>query len=808
MILRYTLNNDTEGQEITTYSPKGWRETELVLARHAKYEGIFLDYTVKVDFFCGAGKEYIDTIYDTQGIEAVVSILIEIDCNETGDYEVLYNGQLIMKTYDRIRSAPEYTRVNLEQIGIIQTVLNRLETKINLTATETLDGTAVSPLAYAPYDLTTHSKMIIEEGRGNFAGLEDEWLLEGSDFDDLEMSSTGDGDYRETDHSFSQTAIPENTIINELPGYTYDVNSLARSDVYPSDNTQIQGESLYVNLFAGSYNVSAKLKFAVQLNVAGSGASPSLDYSFESFLTPHLYLQAGSTIYLIESKPELHSTATFNPTVNTIVVPFTEYTFEFDQAVTLTDNDVIRVYIKFDSRRIIQRPEAGDNYTLNITQNSYFNTDFDEGTKAFIDVQFESVEEDTTTKAFAIFETGADIARKITDQADSFRSNYLGRTNSEPYAYSGNGCGSFSAFTNGFQLRGFPLVDKPMYMSMREYFDGLNAIHCLGLGVKQEGANTLIEIEPKEYFYRNNEVVLTLNNIRGLATKLDQRYFYSRFKIGFKDWRKEGVNGLDEFCTTHEYATLLKSVNTELAAQSELIAGPYAIEKERRVRYADSGTTDEDYDNNNFIIALNRTTVDDIPTMLDVAEKDENFTDVENVFSPETIYNLRFSPARSARNWYKILATSLIKLNTSLKNVKFSFAEGNKSMTSKGTEECDPANEGTVSEGGDLVLTVPNSNSAFDPLFTGEIDTLEEYPLSLASYLFLKDLDDEGIPNYYKMVRYSTEEADYLFGFIDEIRYKPITGMASFRFRRAYIRDIDCTHIYVEAGYVECGYVE
>ena len=55
--------------------------------------------------------------------------------------------------------------------------------------------------------------------------------------------------------------------------------------------------------------------------------------------------------------------------------------------------------------------------------------------KSFIRVEQQSLAPATVSKAFAIFETGAQIARVITDQTDSFRSSIFGRTNSKPYSY-------------------------------------------------------------------------------------------------------------------------------------------------------------------------------------------------------------------------------------------------------------------------------------------------------------------------------------------------------------------------------------
>jgi hypothetical protein len=758
MTLRYTLNNSTEGEHICTYSPKGWEDTELVLKRHDKYDGIFKDYTVKVEFFCGAGKEYIDNIYDTQGIEAEVTVLIEVDCDDSGVFQELYDGKIIMKTYEKVQAAPEYTRVNLEQNGIMQTVLNRMETKINLSSTQTLDGTTVEEFDYKNYDLTMHSKA----------------LSFGATFEVLTASDTSTGFNNGDDIIID---IPLTPTISEISDTETVVNNY-----YTSGTTPYIFEN---NEVLTSLNLSYRIKGSLTLNATTPGAK----YEIEDFWLVRGYPGLSPILYQTNSGGQFTGDYTIN------------FDITGDETISSPDEgDQLKFYLFLqtappDSPDI--DPDDNFPYTVTLT--------LDEDLTS-VTLEAESIEDSTTSKASVIFETGADIARKISNQADSFRSNFFGRVDSQPYAYEENGCGSFGAITNGFQIRGFPIADKPIIMSMKEFFDGLNAIYCLGLGIKDDSGNTYIEIEPKEYFYRD-EVILTFSNIRNLKTRLNEKLFFNRAEIGYKFWRKEGRNGLDEFCTKYNYSLLLKSISNNLDAVSELIAGPQTIERQRRQQYINTSTTDEEYDNNNFIICLNRSVNEsNIPDGLSVAEKDENFDNIEEVLSPETIYNLRIKPARNLRNWLKILATSVIKSNDTLKDIKFSSAEGNYIIESQGTESCDPGLTSLIESSEDIELVIPNSNDSFEPLFSGEIDEFEA-PLSLDDYLTLKDVDLDDVPNSFKKINYSTSDEDYLSGYIQEIRYKPIKGMATFKMLRAYDITGECSHIYVEEGYVECGYV-
>lgn len=826
MRLRYTLNNEIAGEEVTNYSPKGWEETELVLKRHEKYDGIFKDYTVKAEFFCGAGKEYVDDIYDTQGIEAEVTVLIEIDCDDSGDYQTLYEGVLMMKTYEKVQAAPEYTKVNLMQSGIIQTVLNRLETKVNLSSLETLDGTTLTALDFGPYELTLHSKLIKKISNLNFSTdvptsittpipSPTGWFLIGGDFDNINVNYDGSSGVRTLEHSFSQTVIPDNPVINEVDLFSSDVSSLTRSDTFPADNTQFQNEVLYLieNDIPETITLSGKFKYAVQVDFDWITGSPGAVHDVTAELTPSLYIQVGNNIQLIETKSTIYGSAVLDATVTPVVtatpIPFTELSFEFSEIFTnVNDGDPIKVYIKFTSTRTAERPEGlGQSYNIDIFQYGFVKEDFSESEKSFIKVVEDSVAEESTANAFAIFETGAQIARVITDQADSFRSSFYGRKNSQPYSYTENGCGSFMAFIDGLQARGFPLANNPISMSMKDYFEGLFPIHNIGLGIKEENGNYYIIAEEKEFFYRR-EAILTFNNVTNLVTKIDESKFFNLVNIGYSAWEKEGTNGLDEYNSKRQFALKNKQVGKTLDLISEFVASPYALEETRRKQYIDFPTEDTSYDKSIFPICLNRS-VDGsgIPDSLDVAEKDENFPGTTNVLSPETSYNIRISPARNFRNFFNVITTAIIKLNSIFKDIKFTYGEGNYKMVSTGSEACDPGGQEEINEGGDIEILIPNANDRNEPLLTGEIDTFDA-PFSLSDYNTLNEVDEDSIPNLYKQVEYSTTESDHLAGYIQEIRYKPVKGIASFKLARAYNRGLECTHIYVEEGYVECGYVE
>jgi hypothetical protein len=388
MILRYTLNNAIEGEHICTYSPKGWEDTELVLKRHDKYEGIFKDYTVKVEFFCGAGKEYIDNIYDTQGIEAEVTVLIEMDCDESGTFETLYEGKLIMKSYEKVSAAPEFTRVNLEQDGIIQTVLNRLETKISLSSTETLDGTEVDTTwDHLNYDLTMHSKAF---------SLISEWQVWVTEDDGVFASGIFN---------------PGDTVVVDIPLETITSDISTTFSVVSNFEVGATPQPLFENNeVLDSLELEYRIKGTFTLNTAALGKYEILNFSIWKVFT------STTALYTTNSGGQFTGVLSYD-------IPFDVIGSETFSSPA--DGQELKFYITIEMA-------PGDFPDIDPLDDIPFSITLTLDEETTVSINGVSVESESTSKASGIFEVGADIARKITNQADAFRSNYFGRTNSEP----------------------------------------------------------------------------------------------------------------------------------------------------------------------------------------------------------------------------------------------------------------------------------------------------------------------------------------------------------------------------------------
>ena len=118
-------------------------------------------------------KEFIDQVRSRQGDGAVITINIDAACgcdpgNYAPDYSIdysddfgsategdceydpFYEGAIELQTWD---SSGGFTRCNIRPAGILQTVKNRLDTKVDLFALETFRRNHVNPVYLWPVQL-------------------------------------------------------------------------------------------------------------------------------------------------------------------------------------------------------------------------------------------------------------------------------------------------------------------------------------------------------------------------------------------------------------------------------------------------------------------------------------------------------------------------------------------------------------------------------------------------------------------------------------------------------------------------------
>lgn len=759
MIFRFTLSSEYSGSLTLPKDPKGWKDMEVVLKRGLEYHGIFYQTMIQLEFSCGSGKEYIDAIYEQYGVDAVINILIEISCsggtgqvsaNDYSDdysddygslvggtnapnFEELYEGVLDLGKYNRTSRA---TFVDLLQSDFIQKIVNRLETKVNIDELKDLDNNDLDAIVGVPYNLTLPAKAIIFQAE----------YEQYSDVDILDAPFPIDTFILE---------IPTLIILDETGGANANSTPFLYSFLHSGGDRGVQNvQDFYENKTA--------LPETIQLNLSLIG-SVTVRNTYASTANFNIVLQVGGIQFSLADYPT-------NP----------EILFSDPVVVFPSETPVVIPFNTNDTRTIILPPGeklwigflfgdiAGSSSLPGIFR--YISSDYAE---FILEINKTSVLFPTTTKAYPIHELGAMIAQRITGQNDPLRSELLGRTNSLPHSYDGNGCASFTALTNGKKIRKFPAAVSNMFISMADFYKFVNSIWNTGLGITKESDSVKLVIEKKSYFY-NTSVILQCPNTPNIKTSVAKEYFVSDIIIGYENWENEEVNGIDEFNSRREYNTGIKAIDSKKEWLSPVIASPYAIEFSRRKLYSFDPTLDYKYDNDNFVLSLKRgLDGNGNPNELDEVEGNENYSDINNVISQATSYNFRISPARNLLRHVSEIAGSLIRYAG--RAIKFTYGEGNYQMESQFTDDDCPGNFNNemLGEGQDIIWDENNEPPIWIPEY---LDF--EYPIGFNTFLEIK-------ANPYQCIEVSETDENFIKGFIIDAKYKPVSGMASFRLLRA-----------------------
>lgn len=740
MTFRFTLFNTTQGTSVLTHDPNGWDEVELIIRRDERFHGMFFDFSTKLGFFNnGAGREFIESVYDGTGLEEEITIDVDIDCNDSGTFETLYDGKLNLASLEFDRT---YLRCNIEQVGITQTVLDRLDTKIDLSSVTGIDGTVFAAMTRAPYDLTLHGKAIFAESE--IGSL----LSQQYDFD-LTPAETPPRLFMQATYALIKNELKETTSNPTYFNEDTTANGIPQQTSSPFHDTSPQSPAFV----PGTYNVTYDFSGDFLDNVPGTNGRTVGDITLsiaygQSLATSTIFTLGTIAGYVQASGTALH-TEPFNFNASTTIV------------MNLGDKIwLIWVCASYD----ITSGGAGIPAPIELTVDHTTG-----GDTASLIIDITSTEASSTCKAFAIYEAFAKITQSITDQADPFRSTYFGRTNSQPFAEAANGCGSFTAVTTGYMIRKFLLVDEPPAMSLNELYTAMNAIWNLGLGVEDGGTDQVVRVEKRNFFY-NTTVLFQVGNIDFLVTKVKEDEFINLIDIGYDKYKVDDINTEDEINVQQQRITLLKVVKEKLDALCQFIASGYAIEWTRRFR--NNTTTDWRYDKDNFVICLNRS-VDGggAPDDLTTAEKNENYTSTTGLLDPATSYNLRVSPLRNMLRWIYVVGVGLLK--NAGANIIFTSGEANASQVStRMVDNNCPGefNNVNIAEDADIAFDSANLEDGTVVWIPENVEF--DAPLSLTNYKLARANPERSIE--------FSETTTFLSGFIVEIRYKPVQGTAHY----------------------------
>jgi hypothetical protein len=249
---------------------------------------------------------------------------------------------------------------------------------------------------------------------------------------------------------------------------------------------------------------------------------------------------------------------------------------------------------------------------------------------------------------------------------------------------------------------------------------------------------------------------------------LENKYA-SVIRSGYEKWEVQNINGLEEFNSTREYRTGLTAVNNTVDLLSKFVAGSIPLEITRQQSFADTGAADTKFDNDTFIIVLDR-----INYGFQVEQG--NIDNPANIFSPGTVINWRIRPYYNLMRWFKSLANSYPNIDDTINKLYFSSGTGNyvaEGELIQGLYDVDCKLEnGVKAENRNLSKLDFIDTAEATPLWKPETASFT-YPLSVKDYQLLK-------ANPYGYISFQPGKGDFLKGFIQSVKYKVNEGTADF----------------------------
>lgn len=728
--------NDTEVEE-----PQGWSDVVLNISRDDNWHGIFFEASTSTLIFYGAGADLLITERETNGLAATANFRVEADCGQTVD---ILDGSFDFGTYSKKCGNTCGVEIAIEKTGCTMTLRNRYDQKVDLQDTKAFDKqTLLNPYPYLDFSVEMLPQVL---SLGNEAEMQPTPMTDIVSDNVNWSDSTGFNDYQ------GYMCPPLPVITNASLG-TFNASpiidicgplaSASNRPPYPDFPTTSATTELVGSITCGLEDVSAqfRIKGSASVTVTGGAPVPSLGLSVVIFRLP-AGLDGTVAANWIEEYDvnivNINSSATQN----------------FDLAATIALTVSQGDFIWFGLRCACSLINKVSNFTVTFDPETFY--------KLMASSECETTDADVAM----VNEVGSRIVEAITDECLTMKSNYYGRTDSEPYASYTDGCGSLRVLTNGLKLRNATTDNH--FISMREYFEGLRGIDNIGMGIEDNNViagKQWVRIEPVEYFYQDVKLI-TLPYIPNATSKLEPTMGYSGVKIGYQQWEVERVNGLNEFNSNKEFRTSLKTINNTLDATSAFVAGGIPIEVTRQQSFAVSGAADTKYDDSTFIVCVERGGYDFI------VEKG-NIDNSANIFSPTTAYNWRIRPMYNLMRWFKSIAQSYVNLVNSTSRIFFASGTGNYIAEGElpAADVC-RLETGVLPENNDLGISDFADQDDRTPLWKPE--TIQfTYPLSIADYLALK-------ANPYGYIEFQCGTGTTERGFIKTIAYKPVKGEATF----------------------------
>lgn len=705
--------------------PVGFADIALLIKRDTVWHGIFFEASTNDLQFYGTAASYLIDKHNTLGFSADVTFKAIVSCDS--DPDEVFSGKLDFRRYKKKCGTNCFVVIPVEQEGCIMTMRNRYDQKVDLSDNVAFDKQTILP---------------------NYGGLN--FAME------LAAQELKLGDAAESGEQITVMISDEpvwDTGTNNFNGYISPVfGTITNGSLGNFNNTDI-----FQITEDGANNIPPYPDFPLAIGTADLVTDNTCELSntvatFRHKGTVNIQQSGVGTNQLLRLK-------LWRLPVGLDGTVFSNWVEEYSNDLYFMNFDGP---VPFDvSATVPLTLSPGDfiYYGIFVDNGNRFNIEsfeYTQDVESFFSLETNSVCPPTDAVVSLIHEAASRVTEAITDRCLTVKSDYYGRTDSEPYAAAVDGCGSLRVLSSGLRIRN--AENATHFLSLKEIFEGLNAIDNIGMGI--EGSQ--LRIEQTEYFYQDVEI-MRHPAIPSADFDAQPDSAYSIVKVGYKKWEIENVNGLDEFNSNKEFRTSLKSINNTLDITSGFVAGGYPMENTRQQSFADTGAADTKYDNDTFIICVDRS----LYAYGNYIVEQGNIINAANIYSPATAYNWRIRPMYNLIRWWKSIAQSYVNLLNTASKIFFSAGVGNILAEGELNDLCNVA-YGVLPENHDLAKQDVALAKDYLPIWKPETITYR-YPMSLRDYNTIK-----STPNGYIYA----ECGGFVKGFIVNLNYRIAKGDA------------------------------
>ena len=247
------------------------------------------------------------------------------------------------------------------------------------------------------------------------------------------------------------------------------------------------------------------------------------------------------------------------------------------------------------------------------------------------------------------------------------------------------------------------LPNSKLNTNFKDFYESMNNIFNTSLSYDK--INDYCYLESKATVYDNSTTVLNLGEISEFEIITHTEDLFSKLEASYKSFTYDSVNGKDEFNTLNEFLSPLTAVSTSLNLSKTYRADMYGIEI-TRLNLTNKTVTDGDSDNDIAVIHIENSVAGQIPAGNFGAGEDyynlyrDNTLTISNIYSPQTAFNIFFSPKRCLLRQGNYLRS--LMFGNDAEFIKYQISSKNNNLGLKMV-----TNDGTtiIDEGADILIS-------------------------------------------------------------------------------------------------------